>query len=125
VKTLWDKVGGRSFARRVLNRLAPAHSWLRPNGRNRASLVQTLHDALAEGRGHIEMMLHSSELMAGGSPTFRSAESIEVLYQDMRALFALASINCEPRTLTEFARDYAASRSIERSTSNSLLPTAV
>ncbi len=67
------------------------------------------------------MMLHSSELMPGGSPTFRSADSIEVLYGDMRALFALASINCEPRTLTEFARDYAALRS----TSSSLIKTAV
>jgi hypothetical protein len=125
VKRLWEKFGNRSLARGVLNRLAPAHSWLRPNGRNRASLIETLHDTLAQGRGHIEMMLHSSELMPGGSPTFRSAESIEVLYRDMRALFALASINCEPRTLTEFARDCAASRSTARPTANSLLRTAV
>jgi hypothetical protein len=47
-------------------------------------------------------MLHSSELMPGGSPTFRDKSAIERLYGDLRALFALAATECRPATLAEF-----------------------
>jgi hypothetical protein len=37
-------------------------------------------------------MLHSSEFMPGGSPTFRDERSIEKLYSDMEQLFATAQV---------------------------------
>jgi hypothetical protein len=49
-------------------------------------------------------MLHSSELMPGGSPAFRTAAAIERLYADTEALFAHASARgCAGRTLGDFA----------------------
>ena len=35
----------------------------------------------------MELMLHSSELMPGGSPTFRREEQIETLYADLEKVF--------------------------------------
>jgi hypothetical protein len=51
-------------------------------------------------------MLHSSELMPGGSPTFQTTESIEALYRDLEQLFALASRRTVGMTLHEFYRHF-------------------
>ena len=59
--------------------------WLRPNGRN---LTEMLNVAKMERRkGYLEFMIHSSELMPGGSPNFRDEASIERLYDDLECLF--------------------------------------
>jgi hypothetical protein len=108
VNRLRNRLNMRSFPRRVLNRLVPAQTWLRPNGRNRHSMLRLLREVLAGNPRHIEFMLHSSELMPGGSPTFRRRSSIERLYEDMKAIFSIARDTCEPMCLTEFARRYGA-----------------
>ena len=48
-------------------------------------------------------MLHSSEFMPGGSPSFPTAEAIEKLYRDMEKLFAAAAPFFRGATLTEYA----------------------
>lgn len=60
--------------------------WLRPNGANLKELLYIIEKT--KNREYIEFMLHSSELMPGGSPTFKSAQSIEKLYQDLEVLFS-------------------------------------
>jgi hypothetical protein len=47
-------------------------------------------------------MLHSSELMPGGSPTFRTDSDIERLYEYLEALFEKLSAWCHGMTLAEF-----------------------
>lgn len=51
-------------------------------------------DALVRRKGldYVEFMMHSSELMPGGSPYFADEESIEHMYADLEALFQYASI---------------------------------
>ena len=56
----------------------------------------------AEGATHMEFMLHSSELMPGGSPTFRTESDIERLYGALEALFDELSGWCRGMTLQEF-----------------------
>jgi hypothetical protein len=92
----------RSLVARALRRLMPPVRWLRPNGRNRADLLEIVRIVASRGRSHAEFMIHSSELMPGGSPTFRDERAIEGLYSDLRALFALAAKLCRPATLGEF-----------------------
>ena len=87
---------------RVVDRVAPPIRWLRPDGRNRRAMLDILDQVRAEGRAHAEFMLHSSELMPGGSPTFRTEASIERLYADLRALFAAVRGRFAPATLAEF-----------------------
>lgn len=100
-----------SFATRVLNRLRPQVSWLQPNGRNRKRLLRILDGAIEHGEPYVEFTLHSSELMPGGSPRFRTAESIEGLYRDLNALFAAARGRFRPLGLTAFA-DEVVSREV-------------
>lgn len=73
--------------------------WLRPNGKN---LEELLH--LADSNdNYLEFMLHSSELMAGGSPTFKTDGSIEKLYKDMEILFEKIADTRTGIGLTDYA----------------------
>lgn len=47
-------------------------------------------------------MLHSSEFMPAGSPTFPDARSVERLYADLEALFERGSALFAGATLAEF-----------------------
>jgi hypothetical protein len=95
-------------AARVWNRLFPPVLWLRPNGRNLAQMLEIIRRALHEQRGYAEFMLHSSEFMAGGSPTFRSAASIEALYRDMEQLFSTVATSFVAGTLGEYEQSCTA-----------------
>jgi hypothetical protein len=85
----------------ALNRLFPVR-WLRPNGRNLKHLLHIVDRAIAEKSSYVELMLHSSELMPGGSPTFPTAHSIEVLYEHLERLFARAARSVQGATLAQF-----------------------
>ena len=61
--------------------------WMRPNGHNLHAMLELARVVHIESTDYIEFMLHSSELMPGGSPTFQTKESIELLYQDIECLF--------------------------------------
>lgn len=83
---------------------AAAHvvRWLRPNGRNLTSLRWIVARALEDRRPCLVLMLHSSELMPGGSPGVRRVEDVEALYRDLDALFAETSARVRGATLHEF-----------------------
>jgi hypothetical protein len=84
----------------------PVTSWLRPNGKNRDSMLAILHQACKEQWLCAEFMLHSSELMSGGSPTFQTQDDIEALYDDLEALFSNAAEQFRGETLSEFYNEY-------------------
>jgi hypothetical protein len=88
--------------RRFAWRFEPPASWIFPNGINLAHMLKCVRMALAEGREHIEFVIHSSELMPGGSPRFRTDESIERLYADLRVLFGAIAKDFRGMTLKEF-----------------------
>jgi hypothetical protein len=98
-----------ALAVRVIDRFFPRTLWLRPDGRNGRDLPRLLETARSEGRDFVQFMLHSSELMPGGSPRFRSARSVEQLYEHLERLFAAAEGRFEGRTLSEY-RDHWAAR---------------
>ena len=78
-------------------------SWLRPTGKNLDSMLSIVDWAFDRNAPVIEFMLHSSEFMPGGSPTFRTAEDIEVLYGHLEKLFArLRSRGARGQTLSQF-----------------------
>jgi hypothetical protein len=88
--------------RRVCNRLTLPIRWLRPNGKNRQQLLGIVTQVLEEKHGYAEFMLHSSELMPGGSPTFANSDHIEALYEDLEALFEATRDRFAGSTLAEF-----------------------
>lgn len=90
------------FGARIANHFLPPFLWLRPTGRNRKDLLHILAIVRREQRAYIELCLHSSELMLGGSPTFPSRESIEALYDDLEELFTAAQGVFEGHTLRDY-----------------------
>jgi hypothetical protein len=107
VASLDRAVGSVPKARGALARMFPPVSWLRPNGTNRRRMLQIVKRAARARQRYVQFMLHSSELMPGGSPTFPGASDIEKLYADLEALFAEAHRSCEGATLQEFARTFS------------------
>jgi hypothetical protein len=99
--------------RRFAVRHEPAVSWIFPNGSNLEHMLKCVRVALAEGREHIEFVIHSSELMPGGSPRFRTEDSIERLYADLRVLFRAIAEDFRGMTLKEFRASW---QSLQRPT---------
>lgn len=92
----YDKLRGKQRA--------PSVNWLRPKGENAQQMIDVAEKSLAQGHDHIEFMLHSSEFMPGGSPTFRTEKDIEGLYHDLETLFSFLSDKVQGMTLAEYYR---------------------
>jgi hypothetical protein len=92
--------------RKAADRAFPAVSWFRPSGRNLAAMQKLLRER--KNSTYIEFMLHSSELMPGGSPNFRTERSIDGLYDDLERLFAEAQGGYRGLTLREFRDEFDA-----------------
>lgn len=84
--------------------------WLRPLQNPSASaLCSLLRDISASDDGYAMFMIHSSELMPGGSPSFPDHASIERLYQVIEKTFAEAErFGFEGQGMTAFAKDFEA-----------------
>jgi hypothetical protein len=97
-------------AGRAMDRFFPAVRWFRPKGYNRREMLTILEIILGDGRDYVHFMLHSSEFMPGGSPTFPTKESIESLYDDMEAVFSAAARDFEGLTLKEYYDRFSAGK---------------
>ena len=75
-------------------------NWLRPTGHNLVNMLDIIESESTND--YVMFMIHSSELMPGGSPTFKNSESIESLYKDLEVLFRNASQKYEGCTLREY-----------------------
>jgi len=96
--------------KRFAEQYSPPISWIFPNGSNVDRMIRCVRTAVSEHREFIEFVIHSSELMPGGSPRFLTNESIEALYVDLRVLFGEISKNFVGATLGEFQATKRAER---------------
>ena len=62
-------------------------SWFRPNGSNTESMLNMIDHLYDTDSEYIEFMIHSSELMPSGSPTFKNKGQIEKLYEGLEMIF--------------------------------------
>lgn len=81
---------------------SPSVHWLRPMGRNVENMKRVVEQTLAQGNDYVEYMLHSSEYMPGGSPTFKTEADIERLYADLEQLFQWLQPRVSGMTLAEY-----------------------
>jgi len=77
-------------------------SWFRPMKKNLKDMLRIVDICRKKDSEYVEFMIHSSELMPGGSPYFRTSKDIEKLYSDIDILFCEASKTFKGRTLKEF-----------------------
>jgi hypothetical protein len=71
-------------------------------------MQRMLDSAQREPREYIQFMLHSSELMPGGSPNFPTPRSISRLYDDLEALFSASRDRFVGMTLTDYRNRWEA-----------------
>lgn len=88
--------------RSAAHRISPPLDWLCPAESNLDAMMRLAREARTRNVDHLEFMLHSSELMPGGSPAFRTRTDIERLYEDLETLFTDLSAWCRGVTLKEF-----------------------
>jgi len=102
VNLLYQVSRNCSIAQRAWECLFRPSIWLRPNGKNLRDLLWIMRLAIRERRKFVEFMLHSSELMPGGSPAFPRDQDIEALYADLQVLFATVKGSFYGATLREY-----------------------
>ena len=94
--------------RRWAWRARPPVQWLYPDGTNLAGMQQAVRNALERGAPCVQLVLHSPDLMPGGSPIARDATAVEALYRDLLLLAREFSGRFDGLTLGEFAVRWAA-----------------
>ena len=109
VNALRSALSAFPLGKKVSNQFFPSLAWLYPKGNNHRSLGRLLQTAPQQQRDFAEFMIHSSELMPGGSPNFPDAESIEELYDVLDSLFSAARDGFVPMTMHEFYSRFARS----------------
>jgi hypothetical protein len=100
--------------RKIVNRISPRLNWLCPGENGLRGMRRAARAARRRDRGCLEFLLHSSELMPGGSPTFGSASAIERLYENLETLFAELSAWCQGMTLSELHARLTSEGSVTR-----------
>lgn len=90
----YDRLRGKQHSRSV--------HWLRPSGNNLQKMKKVVEVSLTQGHYYLEFMLHSSEFMPGGSPTFKTEQDIENLYRDLKQLFDWLRQRTVGMTLAEY-----------------------
>lgn len=96
--------GKGSFMHNVKSLLVKHPIMLRPSGHSSIELQVVLDQVTRDtGCDYAEFMIHSSELMPGGSPYFRDADSVEVLYRRLDKLFNnVLTLGFKGATLKEY-----------------------
>lgn len=93
----------KSFIKNVLISFKrKEHIVLRPNGKNLNDLLYIVKKNRKSRQKYLMFMLHSSEFMPGGSPTFDNETKIEKLYEDLNILFEEISKYYFGMTVGEF-----------------------
>ena len=78
-----------SIKHRVKTLLKGEECWLRPIRHSVRPMIELTEKVLREGNDdYLEFMIHSSELMPGGSIFFKTEEAVETLYETMDQYFS-------------------------------------
>ena len=102
VESLRSRLSASFYGTVIMRRLFPSYLWLMPTGTNGDALLHVLSIATQQRRPYIELALHSSELMPGGSPKLMTPQSIDALYRNLERLFDAARNTFEGLTLAEY-----------------------
>ena len=81
----------KNVARNIRDAYRGYNLWLRPNGKNEKQMLYFLNVVNDSEADYIMFMLHSSELMPGGSPAFGTEHAIEQLYITLQHVFSKAA----------------------------------
>lgn len=95
---------GKSLKKRLKNFILGEQVWMRTAVAT-PDLMKKIIDQYQKKGEYIEFMIHSSELMIGGSPYFKTEKDIERHFNDLEEIFKYASQKCSISTFKEFIGD--------------------
>jgi hypothetical protein len=108
---IYGRIAVKQVRRAIRGLLGQPVLWFRPARQNRGAMLRVAERKLADGSDYIMFMLHSSELMPGSNPTFKTYGDIEILYDSLDEIFQwLCDRGVEGATLTEYRRHFLESR---------------
>lgn len=96
--------GLRGIASSAYHMFKGKQMWLRPMNDNFNDIKKLI--SMEQEAEYLMFMIHSSEFMPGGSPKFKTKESIEELYRVITEIFDIVSKTHEGCTLREYAERY-------------------
>lgn len=102
----------RGIVGSVIRSMRGTKLWLRPEKNNLSQMIDLSNRICKSDDDYIMFMLHSSELMPGGSPNFASADDIEDLYKNMETLFHILAKEYQGITLRNYYLNFK-ERSVE------------
>ena len=93
----------KAYGGAVLRAVKGQFIWLRPLGNNLSQMKWIIDTVRADPDYDYAMfMLHSSEFMPGGNPTFRTPDEIDKLYLDIEELFKYSAPHFAGFTIGEY-----------------------
>lgn len=96
-----------NIARELKRFLWGRNQWLRPDASLRLKPMLKLIERESKQNQYLMFMIHSSELMPGGSPNFKDEKAIEDLYKIIKEIFEYATLlGYSGKTLREYAESY-------------------
>lgn len=103
-----EKVKGiKQLIREIQFFIIGRNQWIRPGSDCLTKGILDVMDKCNKNNEYIMFMIHSSELMPGGSPNFKTKESIELLYQVIEKIFQYAKTNgYKGITLRDYYSEY-------------------
>lgn len=113
IEALRERLSGSFFGTRIMRKAFPNTAWLMPTGSNGREMAGVLEAVRRENRSYAQFVIHSSELMPGGSPKLPGERAIDQLYEQIEALFAAAT-DFAGQTVAEFRRSWSPNPSIDR-----------
>ncbi|MFA6253163.1 MAG: hypothetical protein WCV69_02375 [Patescibacteria group bacterium] len=96
------------FLKKILNKILFRQKWLRIfPGSGEGDWINIYKSAKLNKLPCLEFMIHSSELMPGGSPYAKDEAAVELIYDQLEKMFNyFNSQGLAGASLSEFARDY-------------------
>jgi len=89
---------------RVKAMILKQDAWLRPITKSVKDMILLSRIVQNEDCDHLELMIHSSELMPGGSPYFKSSDDVDRMYELLEEYFKyITNQGYIGKTLQEFA----------------------
>jgi peptidoglycan/xylan/chitin deacetylase (PgdA/CDA1 family) len=95
--------------KRVLRKLGVAHvRWLRPSYSSLEDMIGLARDLASSGEPVLNLLFHSSEAIAGGSPYNRTEAELTAFCDRLERFFDFArtALKATPATFAEFASEY-------------------
>lgn len=97
--------GIKTFAKELYYCLFGRITWFRPSIASKKQMCYLADKVFESDSDYLMFMIHSSELMPGGSPYYMDSISIDNLYSDLREVFEYVYEKYEGVTLKEYVKE--------------------